>query len=152
MSSRKRFSESVRSGAVARALSGEVSKRQVARDVGVSETTLYRWIEAAGRPSNVAPLRAVPSPVEVVDPERPEPSTIAEAAESGDFRATLVKLRQRLARQLDDPNTPPRDMAALSRRFLEVVRELQALDSVDGDDDIGKAAATDDEPWDASAL
>jgi transposase-like protein len=146
---KKQFSPEQRADAVARALSGDETKRQVARDVGVSETTLYRWIEAADRPSNVAPLRAVPPPAE---PERHQPRTIAEAASSGDYRSTLVKLRDRLAKQLDDANTPPRDMAALSRRFLEVVRELQALDTADGGDEIGKAASADDEAWDSSAI
>ena len=96
-----------------------------------------------------APLRAVG------DDEKPEkdvPKTIEAAAASGDYRATLVKLRDRLAKTLDDVNTPARDLASTSRRFLEVVREIEAIDSSDGDDEIGKAAATDDEDWDASAI
>lgn len=150
----KRFSPADRARAVRRALSGEVSKRQVAREVGVSETTLYRWIEAADEPSGkVAHLRVARGPDGFTSEEDGAPArTIAAAAEAGDYRATLVQLRNRLAKQLDDVNTPPRDMAALSRRFLEVVRELQALDLSDGDDDIGQAVATPDDEWDESAI
>ena len=80
------------------------------------------------------------------------PKTIAEAAASGDRRATLVTVRDRLARALDDPNIAARDLAATSRRFLEVCREIEAIDLADGDDEIGKAAAADDEAWDSSAI
>lgn len=148
----KRFSDEEKAAAVARALSDGVTKRQVAQDVGVSETTLYRWIDRHQSRGKVTHLRAVGPDDAPPEPERREPKSIAEAAAAGDYRTTLVKLRDRLARQLDDPNTPPRDMAALSRRFLEVVREVEALDKADGNDEIGKAAATPDDEWDASVI
>jgi hypothetical protein len=43
-----------------------------------------------------------------------------------------------------------RALAALSRRLLEIARELEALDAEGSGDDIGNAAATPDERWASS--
>jgi hypothetical protein len=56
-------------------------------------------------------------------------------------------MRTRIADAVGDPNTPARDLAALSRRLLEIAKDLKALDAADRDDDIGMAAATPDEEW-----
>lgn len=77
------------------------------------------------------------------------PATIAEAASSGDMRATLAKLRDRLSRTLDDVNTPPRDLAALSRRFLEVVREIDEIDARAEQEASEDGEATGDAEWSA---
>lgn len=144
----ERFSPEDRAAAVARALSGDETKRQVAADVGVSETTLFRWINAAAedRPK-VAHLRVAPDPAPT---ERR--LKVGEAAATGNRRQLLVAMRDRLAKAVEDVNTPARDLAALSRRLLEVANELEAIDSSEGDDDIGKAARTPDDEWDESAV
>jgi len=77
------------------------------------------------------------------------PKTIHEAASSGDLRATLAKLRDRLSKTLDDVNTPPRDLAALSRRFLEVVREIDEIDSRRKQEASEDGEAAGDEKWTA---
>lgn len=56
--------------------------------------------------------------------------SILEAARSGDKRALLVAMRDHLAWVLDD-DVSPRDLAALTRRLLEVVKEIAALDARD---------------------
>lgn len=53
--------------------------------------------------------------------------TILEAAMRGDRMEELVMMRHRIARSLDDPNTPARDLAALSRRQLEIGREIDEM-------------------------
>jgi len=70
------------------------------------------------------PLRAV-GPDEKVEPK--EPKTVSEAAESGDRIAELIQIRRVIARALDNENTSPRDLAALSRRQIELSREIEAL-------------------------
>lgn len=75
--------------------------------------------------------------------------TVTQAAKSNDQRALLVSLRDRVAETVEDPNCPPRDLAALSRRLQEIAKALAALDSVDEEDDISNAAATPDEDWSA---
>lgn len=89
----------------------------------------------------------------VVDPDEKPSSrrrrlTITQAADKGTVREQLVALRERIARTVDDPNCPPRDLAALSRRLMELTKEIEAIDvrEADADDDDG---ATPDEAWTA---
>jgi hypothetical protein len=94
------------------------------------------------------PPRSKP-PLKVVTNETPprRATTVKAAAESGTRRDLLAALRARIAADIDNLNTPPRDLAALSRRLLEIAREIEALDAEAGTDDIGEAAATPDEEW-----
>lgn len=91
------------------------------------------------------PLRAV------ADGETPEapaaPLTIEEAAEAGDRLAELKAMRLIIARAL--PSAPARDMAALSRRQIEIGREIEAIE-VAGDGDHSVIVNADDEAWDGT--
>lgn len=93
------------------------------------------------------PLRAV-KPGESAPAKKP--LRVTAAAQGGDRRELLVALRARIAQTVEDPNTPPRDLAALSRRLLEIAKEIEAIDAGDQEDDIGAAAATPDEQWAAT--
>jgi hypothetical protein len=75
------------------------------------------------------------------------PMTVTKAATTGDRRDLLVALRTRIAQSVEDPNTPAPALAALSRRLLEIARELEALDAAGGGDNVGNAAATPDAKW-----
>ncbi len=55
--------------------------------------------------------------------------TITEAAASGTMREQLVALRERIAKTVEDVNCPPRDLAALSRRLMEITKEIDSIDS-----------------------
>jgi hypothetical protein len=84
-------------------------------------------------------------------PEAPKPPvTVKAAAETGSRRDLLVAMRNRIATDIDAPNTPPRDLAALSRRLLEIAKDIEALDAAEKADDVGTAAATPDEEWAAT--
>lgn len=76
-----------------------------------------------------------------------KPLTVKAAAEGGKRRDLLVALRTRIAADIDAPNTPSRDLAALSRRLLEIAKDIEALDAAEKVDDISDAAATPDEEW-----
>lgn len=95
----------------------------------------------------VAKLRSV-TPGE----KPPPPKSVAEAAESGTHRDLLVAMRARIAKTVEDPDCPPRDLAALTRRLQDIAREIEAIDARAGHDGIGEAAATADEAFDAEAL
>lgn len=73
------------------------------------------------------PLRAVEpgetAPVPVV------PRSVSDAAENGTTRELLVAMRSRIAKAVEDPNTPARDLAALTKRLVEVVRDIEAIDA-----------------------
>jgi hypothetical protein len=99
-------------------------------------------------PRREAPLRAV-NPGEKA-PSRRRVLSVLEAAEHGTRRDELVAMRRRIARAIDDPNCSSRDLAALTRRQIEISRDIEAIDAHDEGDEVGQAAATPDEEWTAT--
>ncbi len=93
-------------------------------------------------------LRAV---TDADTPARVAPTTVRQAADEGTQRELLSVLRTRIASDIDSPNTPPRDLAALSRRLLEIDRDIRALDAARSKDAIGAAAEVADEAFSASS-
>lgn len=91
-------------------------------------------------------LRAV-APDEKAEPAKPK--SILEAAELGSRIEELRAMRRRIARAMDDPNTPARDLAALSRRQLEIGKEIEAI-VVAEDEDHSVVVNADDEVWDGT--
>ena len=71
---------------------------------------------------------------------------IAEAAANGTRLDLLVAMRDRIATDIDE-GVPARDLASLTRRLLEITKEIEAIDAEESGDDIGRAAAQPDEPW-----
>lgn len=53
-------------------------------------------------------------------------SNLVEAAKSGDKRKTLIALRDKLAETIENCESG-RDMAANSKRLMEVMAELEAI-------------------------
>ena len=94
-------------------------------------------------------LRAV-APDEKVTPARQK--SITEAADSGTTRELLVAMRARIAKAVEDPNTPARDLAALTKRLVEVVRDIEAIDHRSEQEEAGRAAEVEDGVFDASAV
>ena len=58
-------------------------------------------------------------------------------------------LSARIAQAMDDQSTPARDLAALSRRQLEIGREIEAI-VVSEDEDHSVVVSADDEVWDGT--
>lgn len=77
------------------------------------------------------------------------PMTVANAAESGSWRDLLVSLRDRIARNIDSPDIRDADLASLSRRLMDIAKEVEALGAEGKGDEVGSAAATGDEAWPA---
>ena len=77
--------------------------------------------------------------------------SVSAAAEGGNQRELLVAMRARVAKAVEDPNTPARDLAALTRRLLEIAKEIAAIDVAAGEDS-ADAEQTADEQWDSSAI
>lgn len=57
-------------------------------------------------------------------------TNLVEAAKSGDKRATLIALRDKLAETISNCDSG-RDMASNSKRLMEVMAEIEALPSED---------------------
>lgn len=80
----------------------------------------------------------------------PRPRTVTEAATSGTTRELLVATRDRIAVAVENPNTPPRDLAALTKRLIETVREIEAIDA--REQETGNGVEVEDGVFDASAV
>ncbi|APE09715.1 hypothetical protein [Rhodococcus sp. 2G] len=83
------------------------------------------------------------------------PGEVAQAAAAGDKRATLVAMRDRCARAIDDSSTPARDLAALTKRlsdFMDAIEEIDERAKAEaGSDDDNNTSST-DEVFDPEAL
>lgn len=79
------------------------------------------------------------------------PMTVTKAASEGSQRDLLVAVRDRVAKDVESPNTPARDLAALTRRLMEITKEIEAIDARELEE-ASDAGATPDEDWDASAI
>lgn len=100
---------------------------------------------AARRPSGT--LRAVKAGEKA--PTRARKTTVAGAKTP---RELLVAVRDRIAKAIDDPNTPARDLAALTKRIGEVVRDIEALDAREAEESASQTADVGDGDFDASAV
>lgn len=76
---------------------------------------------------------------------------VSAAAESGDRREELVAMRVRIAGAIDDEKTPARDLAALTRRQIDIAKEIEAIDK-QAAEEVDGVASTPDEQWDAEAI
>ncbi|MBV9290976.1 MAG: hypothetical protein JO222_00895 [Frankiales bacterium] len=92
------------------------------------------------------PLRAVK------EGEKAEPQTIVEAIEAGNYLAELKLTHLRIGRAVSNPETSPRDLAALTRRQTEISKEIQALVAARAAEEAAEGGTVDDEAWDAEAL
>jgi hypothetical protein len=83
----------------------------------------------------------------VEDGEKARPKSVTDAASSGTRRDLLVAMRSRVATAVEDPNTPPRDLAALTRRLMELAKDIEALDAKESEESDGDS--TEDAAWEA---
>lgn len=95
-------------------------------------------------------LRAVAA--DEAAPAQRRAKTITEAAAAGDQKVLLVALRERVAKAVEDPNCPPRDLAALSRRLQEIGRDIEAIEARERQEAAEDASGHPDAEWSAEAL
>ena len=92
----------------------------------------------------VAPNESTPTPTAKL--------TVAQAAATGDHRALLVAMRERIAQTVSAPDCPPRDLAALTRRLQDIAKEIEAIDLRAKEEGADAADVAADEDWSAEAL
>lgn len=81
----------------------------------------------------------------------PAPKTITQAASSGTHRELLVAMRDRIAKAVEDPSCPPRDLASLSRRLHELSKDIEQHDAVEAQEE-GRRGEIADEDFDSAAI
>jgi hypothetical protein len=77
--------------------------------------------------------------------------TVATAASEGSRRDLLVAMRDRIATAVGDPNTAARDLAALTRRLMEIAKDIEALDARELEESEGGGVVP-DQHLDAASL
>ncbi len=97
-----------------------------------------------------APLRAV-TEADIPGPP-PTPKTVTSAASGGTTRELLVAMRDRVAKTVENENTPARDLAALSKRLMEIVRDIEAIDARESQEASDDGSEVEDGDFDASAV
>lgn len=95
------------------------------------------------------PLRAV-SPGEKAT--KVTPKSVTEAAAGGDARELLVAMRARIAIAVEDPTTPARDLAALTKRLSDIALSIGAIDARNEQEASEDAAETEDGTFDAASV
>lgn len=96
----------------------------------------------------MAGLRAV-KPGETAPPKPPK--SVTEAAKTGTVRELLAATRDRIATAVEDPNTAARDLASLTKRLMETVASIEAIDARE-QQEAGKGAEVTDSDFDAEAV
>lgn len=99
----------------------------------------------------MAPRQALRSVARDESPPLVKVKTISQAAEAGSTRELLVAMRTRIAKAVENENTPARDLAALTKRLVEVVRDIEAIDAR-AEQEATKRGDAQDAPFDASAV
>lgn len=84
-------------------------------------------------------------------PPAPQIMSVADAAENGTRIDELRQMRKVIARALDNENTAARDLASLSKRQIEISREIDALQRQEKEE-ADQSVSTDDETWSAEAI
>lgn len=97
-------------------------------------------------------LRAVPDGEKAPRTRRKAPpKSVTQAASNGTTRELLEAMRTRVATAVEDPKTPARDLASLTKKLLEIVREIETIDAREKQEAARGAEATDG-AFDASAI
>ena len=81
-----------------------------------------------------------------------KPKTVTQAAKSGTPRDLLVSMRDRVAKDVENENTPARDLAALTKRLMEIVRDIAAIDAASEQEASEDAAEVEDGDFDAASV
>jgi hypothetical protein len=58
-------------------------------------------------------------------------------------------MRDLVAKQLDE-GVPPRDLASLTKRLMEIRKEIEVIDAAGKSNAVGDAASTPDTAWPAA--
>lgn len=73
---------------------------------------------------------------------------VRDAASRLDRRAMLVASLDSIAVKIDDPETPARDLAALTRRLVDISGQIEAIDLQRKQSGGAAAEVPEDEPFD----
>ena len=82
----------------------------------------------------------------------PAKLSVAQAAATGNHRSLLVAMRERIAKTVSDPECPPRDLAALTRRLQDIAKEIESIDLRAKEDGADAGDVATDEDFDPTTI
>jgi hypothetical protein len=85
-------------------------------------------------------------------PKLAKKQSVAQAAKDGSHRDLLVAMRDRIALAVSDPECPPRDLAALTRRLQDIAKEIEGIDQRRLEEGAGNGGEVEDGAFDSSAV
>lgn len=88
----------------------------------------------------------------VTPDEKAAPKSITEAAAHGTPRDLLVAMRDRIAKAVEDPTCPPRDLASLSRRLHELSKDIEQHDALESEEVASRGEGVTREKFDPEAI
>jgi hypothetical protein len=100
----------------------------------------------AARQANLRAVKADEKPAPT------KPKTVTQAAAGGNTRELLVAMRDRIAVAVEDPTTPARDLAALTKRLSDVALSIAAIDAAADQEASEDAAEVEDGDFDAASV
>lgn len=106
--------------------------------------------KSTARKGKTAPTE--PSDVDAAEQAKSKKKSVVEAAQDGTDLELLVAMRDRIAEDLDSRSTSARDLAALSKRLMELQRDIKVHKEREQQEGKGNGGAVPDEPFDASAV
>lgn len=77
--------------------------------------------------------------------------SLTEAAAAGDDLGMALAMREIVAKKIDDPLCPARELASLTKRLHEINREVKELEAMKVEED-GDNADAPPEDWDPSSI
>lgn len=84
--------------------------------------------------------------------QAPVKLSVAQAAATGNHRSLLVAMRERIAKTVSDPECPPRDLAALTRRLQDIAKEIESIDLRAKEDGADADDVATDEDFDPTTI
>lgn len=76
------------------------------------------------------------------------PNTVTYAVQHGTQKDILVAMRDRIAKAIDDPATPAREFASLTKRLMDINKELAQMEAAEKEQEAFEHD-TSDEEWEA---
>jgi hypothetical protein len=129
---------------------GSPRKKATERPLTSRRSSIPSGFSTKGPSGTSKPLRAVADGEKAPpSPRKPRTKTVKQAASSGTQRELLVAMKARVADAVENPNTPARDLAALTKRLMEIARDIEAIDAREAEEARESAEATADDEWHA---
>ena len=79
--------------------------------------------------------------------KRTQNTTVTQAVQGGTTKDVLIAMRDRIATAVDNPATPARELAALTKRLGDIIKEISIIEAAEAEN--LTTTASEDGEWEA---